>query len=364
MNHGWGRVALMMQAHRHSYADVVHRSVMGCEVLPNRTGDYRQQRIVDGRAGHLARRPFHLPERKGGHTDRTLGADVAVERRRTVRAGEFALAEAGQVAPPARIVVVLSRHLHLRRLLPRIPEQRPGEAHDRGAVGERVMQPPDERTAAGVERDDVHVPERAIPGQVAGELRGDVTPQPVRIEGCGELDVDDVTLEVEVRVDHPGRCGRRAAETAGEQGCRGDPAGDELPELGRPQAIGRQLDHLARVPDDRRTLEVEDRAVLFAQQDGHVRHVLLGLHRRHLRTDSPAATPPALRISRTRGSGGQRRRVTTPTASPTWGEPQVTKASLIRLGLTHGSGSRRAPGGRGASAEHRRAAAPAAPDPA
>ena len=104
-----GIVTLVMEADRDADADVAERAVMALEPAPQRARHYREDGIVEGRAGELAGGVVEAAERRLGDRDPALGPDPAVERRAVQRPRELALDERGEVGAAALVIGMLTR---------------------------------------------------------------------------------------------------------------------------------------------------------------------------------------------------------------------------------------------------------------
>ena len=269
-----------VEADRHPDADVAERSVVALEPAPQRAGDDREHRVVEGRAGELL----------GGVVERGRAATSAtairrrvpilpVERRAVQRPRELALDERGEVgaaaargrdAQPAPCGAAAAAAGPLRRRRRRRPRGAPSAKRIAAVPSASAwwMRQTSDGPAAGA-RDDVDRPQRPVAVEALLEEAGDLVELGLAVGGGTELRGPDVALRR--------RSPRRAPRAAPPRCRRASGSAPGTPAIRSPISPRSSLDagsaraerhDLAGVPGDPGALEVEDRLVLGAERDG------------------------------------------------------------------------------------------------
>ncbi len=217
-----GIVALVVKADRDADADVGERAVMALEPAPQRPGHHREDGVVERRAGELPGGVVEGPSGTSATAMRRRVPIFAVERRAVQGARVLALDERRQVSAAALVIGVLA--MLGRRGRPGRPAARrsppasssasqSSSSANRiagGAVGEGVVDPPDEHRAAAGAGDDVDRPERPIAIEPLLEQAGDLVELGVPVGAGAELGCADVPVDVEALVGHPEPARRRS----------------------------------------------------------------------------------------------------------------------------------------------------------
>ena len=209
-------VAVSMQADRHLDADRAQSAVVQLDPTPQRARDHAQHGIVDRGAIDRLRRLSQGLQPDAGERDLAPVADLAVERRGGAGADELTAQVARQVRTPSRLVDgMLGRglrgaHVRLRGV---VPQQRPPVADRGGAVGQRMVDPPDERAMTVSQGHQVDAPQRSVPFEALLEQGRDAVTQPGGVDRLVVVVFDDVLVDGEVGIGHPAGC----AVVAGRQ---------------------------------------------------------------------------------------------------------------------------------------------------
>ena len=243
---------------------------MHLDPMAQPSGDEARHSVIQGRAVKPPGGVMQRPERYLRERDLAPFTDLAVKRRAPVRASELAAQVAGQVRPPAGVVGGALDARCGNRLRPvggLVPEQRAAIAHGGGPVGERMMDPPDQRATVAPDPHEIDSPQRPPAVQALLEQACDAAAQPVVVDRLVVVVLDDVVGDAERWIWPPrGRSVGRRVEPAGELRGELDALGDPGSQRRQIQRSVRQLDHLAGVADNRRALDREDRAILGAKR--------------------------------------------------------------------------------------------------
>ena len=241
------------------------------EPAPQPARDDGQHGVVDRRAvGGPRHRPQSI-EFDRGERDRPARVDVPVERRAMPRVRSLACRR----SEPSEPVLYDRAHalrglLRARRSRLLVPQRGVGHAHRRGPIGERMVNAPYQRAAAsGQARDDVYSPQRPGAVQPLLEDARHGGSEPGHIERLASAGEHHVLVEIEIRIQHPGRRPvdvgeahpqrERPVEAGGDR-CSQRPGVDPIP----------QHDHLARVPRDGLGLQPEDGQILDRERPHHL----------------------------------------------------------------------------------------------
>jgi acyl-CoA hydrolase len=284
-------VALVMHADGHAHADRAEIAMALAHPARDGAGDDREHGIVERRSVELLCGIVQRRQRDSGEGDLTAGANPPVKWRAALPARVLAPQETGEVrAAPSLVRGVGGVNLRLRHvcLSALVPQQRTRVANRRGAVRERVMDSPDQRRAAVLQRDDVDSPQRSRAVEALLEQLGDERQQAMPVDGPGCGCDDDMLGDVEALVGDPTWLARAAGEPPREGWREPDPLGHVLTQAPyvKRQIARRELHDLARVPGNRLALELEDRAILRAERD------LLVVHRTTILAYAAAAAKP------------------------------------------------------------------------
>ena len=261
-----------MEAHGHPQAHRTQVAMVIYEPVPQTARGGRQHGVVHRGPFMRLRGVVEGLKGNGGKGDVPPGPDLAVERRVVARFAELPPDERGQVGAAALVVVVrrgatIMRGRGAGRFLLAVPQERLRKPHPGGAVGDGVMNAPDQSGAIAVDPDDVDPPQRPVAGQALLEERRRPrrAGRPRRSRSPGTEATWRRTSNARIR--YPDALGSLTAKDDLQHLCRLDPRADQLVQLldrGRGRA---QEDHLAGVTGDRGALEVKDRPVLGTERD-------------------------------------------------------------------------------------------------
>ncbi len=246
---------------------------MGLEPAPQSPGHHRQHRVVHGRPVRGGRHAVQLLQPGRGEGDRPPRIDVPVERRPQPRLRQ--LPRGGQQRGQP-----VMRNRPRRPWRPRsppggarpgerflIPQDGAGHVHGRHAVGQGVVDAPDQGApAAGPPRDQVDPPQRPGAVQMLGEEGRDRGPES-GLPRPGRRSLDDMGRHVQLRDRHPPRHAIDLAEPHRQHGRAGQAPGDRGTQ--RPGIkLAVQQDDLAGVPGHGLVLQREDAQILAGQRPG------------------------------------------------------------------------------------------------